>query len=149
MLTLEEIPLAPELEVLEFGDVIVNKFIVNSLEPLTRAPKLRFLKFFPKKVVDNDVTPLTKIVNLEKLEFPGNLFTTEQIAMLTAKLKNVESSVLCAYVFDESPFDFGGKILDTYIVGKGKPSLNSEIDKARIEKYKKQFEEMVKKYESE
>jgi len=149
MSSLEEIPLAPELEVLEFGDVMVDKFIVNSLKPLAKAPKLRFLEFSPKKVLDNDVAPLTKIANLEKLEFPGNLFTTEQIAMLTARLKNVESSVLCAYVINERPFDFGGKILNTYIVGKGKPSLNSEIDRARIEKYKKQFEELVKKYESE
>ncbi|MBP2643775.1 MAG: internalin related protein [Firmicutes bacterium] len=94
MHTLEEIPLAPNLEELYFGDKVWNKYILDSLEPLSRAEKLKKIIFSAKKINDNDITPLAKIKNLERLEFTSNLFSTEQIAWLTANTTSINSSIL-------------------------------------------------------
>lgn len=149
MHTLEEIPLAPALEELYFGDKVWNNYVLESLKPLSFAKNLKTLIFSAKKVIDNDVTSLTKICSLERLEFPTNLFTTEQVAWLTANVKNVNSSVLAPYLKLEHPLDYDGKKKDILVIGKRKPFLNSHKDKVRLEKYEKEFMSLVSKYSLE
>ena len=147
--TLEEIPLAPKLEELYFGDRIWNAFVAESLKPLARAEKLRSLRFTALRIVDNDITPLAEIPHLEVLEFPPKLFTIEQVAWLTSKLPHVRSSVLCPYLRLNSPFDHEGILKDVLVIGKGKPFLNSYVDQDRLEKYETQFSTLVKQYTQE
>lgn len=149
MRTLEEIPRAPRLEELYFGDKIWNAFVAESLKPLANAKMLSTLRFSALRIIDNDITPLAEIPNLEFLEFPPRLFTMEQVAWLTSQLDNVHSSVLAPYLKLESPFDHEGIIKDVLVVGKGKPFLNSYVDQDRIEKYETHFSTLVKQYAEE
>ena len=147
MHSLEDIALSQTLEELEFGNLIWDKYILESLEPLSKSGALRHLAFSAKKIADGDPFPLTQIKKLRSLYFPSNLFTTEQVAMLTVRLEHVESNSLAPYyryATEESP---DGK--DTIITGKGKPRLSFVKDAARIAKYKKEFEEMVERYRRE
>lgn len=146
MHTLEEIPLAPELEELYFGDKVWNKYVLETLKPLCYVQKLNNLVFSAKKIDDNDVTHLAKICSLRKLEFPPRLFTTEQVAWLTANVKNVNSSVLAPYLKLKHPLDYSEKKEDILVIGKRKPFLNSHQDKTRIERYEKEFFNLVAKY---
>lgn len=147
--TLEEIPLAPGLEELYFGDRIWNAFVAESLKPLAGAKMLRILRFTALRIVDNDITPLAEIPNLEVLEFPPRLFTIEQVAWLTSRLPHVQSSVLCPYLRLDSPFDHEGLMKDVLVIGKGKPFLNSYVDQERLEKYENQFSTLVQQYTQE
>lgn len=147
--TLEEIPLAPRLEELYFGDKIWNAFVAESLKPLSRAKMLKTLRFTALRILDNDITPLAEIPNLQVLEFPPRLFTMEQVAWLTSKLPHVQSSVLGPYLKLESPFDHDGLMKDVLVIGKGKPFLNSYVDQDRLEKYESQFSTLVRQYAEE
>lgn len=149
MRTLDEIPLAPRLEELYFGDRIWNAFVAESLKPLANAKMLRTLRFSALRIIDNDITPLAEIPKLKFLEFPPRLFTMEQVAWLTSQLDNVHSSVLAPFLKLESPFDHEGIIKDVLVVGKGKPFLNSYVDQDRIEKYETHFSTLVKQYAEE
>ncbi|GKX29464.1 internalin [Vallitalea longa] len=147
MHTLEEIHLAPMLEELNFGNILWSTYILLSLKPLTKCKKLRSLTFSAKKIEDNDITPLVNIENLEELEFPTNLFPTEQVALLTAKLKNVSSTVFAPYIELDSPIEHNDKNLDVLVIGKRKPYLDSKKDKKRLEKYEENFWKLVSEYE--
>ncbi|SHJ97264.1 hypothetical protein SAMN02745163_02961 [Clostridium cavendishii DSM 21758] len=149
MHTLKEIPLAPALEELYFGDKVWNKYVLESLKPLCHAQKLETLIFSAKKIDDNDINPLSKICNLKNLEFPTNLFTTEQVAWLTANTTNINSSVLAPYLKLKHPIDCDEIIKDVLVIGKRKPFLNSKQDKTRLDKYKNNFYSLVKKYREE
>lgn len=148
---LDDIVTAPNLEFLDFGNMVWDKLILDTLKPLC-ATKLKYLRFNAKKIIDNDITPIAKITTLEELVFPTRIFETEQIAWLTAKLVNVKSSSLGPYHKIDTPIKWetsrGIKMKDTYIHGKGKPFLDSNLDKNRINKYVEEFQEMVKKFSS-
>jgi hypothetical protein len=66
---------------------------------------------------------LRTMPNLEILNFPTNLYTTEQLAWLVAKLPNVQGYALRPTIkYDDN----SGK--DVLICGKRKPLLSSEED---------------------
>ncbi len=148
---IDDIVTAPNLEFFDFGNMVWNTMTLDTLKPLA-GTKLRYLQFNAKKIIDNDITPIANIKTLEELNFPTNLFETEQIAWLTAKLVNVKSSSLGPYHMIDEPLEWksssGIKMKDTFIHGKGKPFLDSHLDKKRIDKYVQEFERMVKKFNS-
>ena len=144
---LVQIPKAPALEQLSFGNMVWSKYILNSLEPLGDCTELRTLSFSAKKILDNRVQPLAKLRNLERLEFPGNMLTTEQVAWLKAHLPpDVESEKLAPYWQIEGALEISGKQKNTFIVGKRKPFLDSVKDKKRMDRYIRQFDDRVKWY---
>jgi hypothetical protein len=131
---------AISLEELEFGDKVWVKYKLETLDPLSKLGNLRRLSFSAKKIEDDRIEPLACLKGLEHITFPGNLFTTEQVAWLKAKLpETIESKVLNALWTIDKPLAIGGKAKDTFIVGKRKPFLDSNADKKRIEKYADQF----------
>lgn len=144
---LAQIPRAPALEQLSFGNMVWSKYILNSLEPLGDCTGLRTLSFSAKKLLDNRVQPLANLKKLERLEFPGNMLTTEQVAWLKVHLPpNVESKVLVPYWQIEGALEISGKQKNTFIVGKRKPFLDSVKDKKRMDRYIKQFDDRVQWY---
>lgn len=147
--SINDIVTAPNLEFFDFGNMVWDKMILDSLKPLAKT-KLKYLRFNAKKIIDNDITPIGKIMTLEELHFPTKLFEMEQIAWLTAKLDKVKSSSLGPYHRIDKPIEWkscsGVKMKDTFIHGKGKPFLDSNIDRNRINKYVQEFEQMVDKY---
>ncbi|WP_145450334.1 hypothetical protein [Gimesia panareensis] len=118
--------------------------ILDSLEPLARIRHLRKLSFSAKKIIDFRISPLAEIEHLETLWFPTNLFPTEKVAWLTARIgKKVKSEILAPYKKFTDPISSGEKQIDTFIVGKRKPSLDSRLDAKKIEKYVRKFNELT------
>lgn len=141
---LDDLALSNSLESVRFGDRIWDTLVLDTLAPIAEMMNLKTLNFSAKKIHDFRIAPLAGIVKLEELYFPGNLFPTEKVAWLTARIGHrVKSKILAPYFRNENPIDFGDKIIDTYIIGKRKPSLNFENDQKRIQKYVKKFEELV------
>ncbi|QCO42524.1 internalin [Leptospira interrogans] len=135
------------IEEIHFGNLVWTKFTVESLSPLVYCKKLKFLDFNLKKLKDNDISYLEKITELKSLHFDPNLFTTEQIAWLRAARPDIESSSLEPFRKLKNPIvDNREKTLDVIVNGKGKPSLNSDIDKVKLEKYISTFNALVEKY---
>lgn len=140
---LSDLEHASSLQELHFGDLIWNKYILNSLSPLAVCKKLKHLSFSAKKVLDGRIEPIASLQSLERLDFPTNLFTTEQVAWLKAHLPpTVESRVLAAHWKLAQPIPFNGKDKDILIVGKRKPFLDSTRDGQRLERYMSQFDAM-------
>ena len=73
---LDDIVTAPNLEILDFGDMVWSTMVLDTLKPLERT-KLKYISFKARKIVDNDITPIGNIQTLEELNFPTNLFETE------------------------------------------------------------------------
>ncbi|MCW8855976.1 MAG: hypothetical protein OQJ95_01340, partial [Kangiella sp.] len=131
------------------GDRVWSSFVLDSLSPLSNINNLRKLSFSAKKIDDFRISPIADISDLEELEFPTNLFPTEKVAWLTAKIgSKVKSSVLSPYRRIETPIISGEKQIDTFITGKRKPSLDYDVDAKRIEKYVKKFKDLVEFYKS-
>ena len=87
---------------------------------------------------------MAELQSVEQLAFPGNLFSTEQVAWLKARLPaGLKSEALQPYWKIESPLNISGKLKDTFIVGRRKPFLSSEADQARVEKYAQEFDRRV------
>src|SRR5262249_34430834 len=117
------------LEEFHFGDKIWTKYILNTLYPLRECTSLKRLSFSAKKIIDEKIEPLAYLHQLEQLSFPTRLFATEQVAWLKAHLPDtVSSKELNAYWTLENPLTISGKHKDTFIVGKGKPFLDSLKD---------------------
>jgi hypothetical protein len=144
---LRGIEFAPALESLIIGNAVWTKWIIDSLDPLSYCNSLKWLRIDLKKVLDGRIEPLTRIKNLHYIDFPKNQFTTEQVAWLKAKFSpKVSSTALAPYFRMEKGLKLQEKDLNTIITGKGKPFLNYDIDKKRIEKYTKEFNLMFNKY---
>jgi hypothetical protein len=143
MHNIDEISESPLLEELQFGDMIWNKYILNSLQPLQACSSLLSLSFSAKKILDGKIEPISYLKKIHTLKFPSNLFSTEQIAWLKAHLPDTLTSIsLQAYWTMTDPIDMNGKHKDTLIIGKGKPLLDSIQEKDRLAKYISQFDDM-------
>jgi hypothetical protein len=135
-----DLPRSKTIEEFNFGNKVWSTFVLDTLAPIAELKSLKRLSFSAKKIVDGDISPLAEIPNLEELYFPANLFTTEQVAWLTAKVgKKVKSKVL-APVVEHSKY--------VYVVGKRKPSFDIGTNQARLEKYRAKFEELLEYYKS-
>ncbi|MEJ7831564.1 MAG: hypothetical protein WKF79_01500 [Nocardioides sp.] len=138
------------LEELIFGDAVWRKSTFESLEPLASLTGLRSLSFHPKRVDDGRIQPLGSLTNLHTLSIPTNLFTTEQIAWLRARLpETVESAALAALMPLKRPLDLDGKLRDVLLIGKRKPFLSAELDAARIRKHVQSFDQMVSAFRND
>ena len=137
------------LKELILGDAVWSKTTFETLEPLASLTGLLSLSLLPKRIDDGRIQPLGSLTNLENLRIPFNLFTTEQIAWLRARLpETVESEALSALLLT-TPFDIDGKQRDVLLIGKRKPWLNSEEDAARIQKHVSRFEQLVASFRSD
>lgn len=147
--SLEQINCA-HLKELTFGNIMHVTQQIESLEPLRQLHNLQKLEFCIKKVEDGRVEPLSNIRELKSLNFPLNLFSTEKIAWLTARIGGkVQSRCLAPCYKIETPLRIGAKLKDTLIVGKGKPFLDGNIDREKIRQHEKKFELLVSEYRAD
>jgi len=136
---ISDIATTTSVEELQFGDVIWDKFILNSLNPLQSCSTIRHLSFSAQKILDGRIEPLAGMQNLESLEFPPRLFTTEQVAWLKAHLPDtVQSKQLHAYQEIRKPPLFEGFL----IIGRRKPFLDSVKGTGQLDKYFDSFNAM-------
>jgi hypothetical protein len=137
------------LKELVLGDAVWSKTTFETLEPLGTLTGLLSLSLLPKRIDDGRIQPLGSLTNLESLRLPFNLFTTEQIAWLRARLpETVESEALNALLTLTTPLEDDGKPRDVLLIGKRKPFLNSELDAARIRKHVSRFDQLVTSFRS-
>jgi len=129
------------LKTLVFGNSASGTTGIQTIESLQEISSLERLEMNPQKIQDNRAEPITKISQLNQLEFNSSLFTTEKVAWLKARLpETVKSDRLRAYVeLNEE---------NVLVVGKRKPFLNPKTDAVKIEKYVKKFESLVQHYRS-
>lgn len=146
--SLEGIEKAPRLERLYFGNAVWSTSVLKDIKPLENS-KIKEFSFGGKKIEDEDISIYTKIPKLERLDFPTNMYKTEQLAWLVAKMPNVKGYALRPYVkFDRNTTD-NEDIDDILICGKRKPFLSSDKDSERIKRYINKFEALVKQYQDE
>lgn len=147
---LDDLVAGHALEELVLGDAVWSKTTFETLEPLASLTGLLKLSLLPKRIDDGRIQPLGSLTNLESLRIPFNLFTTEQIAWLRARLpETVESEALNAVLTLTTPFEDDDKLRDVLLIGKRKPWLNSDLDAARIRKHIVRFEEMVTRFRND
>lgn len=144
---LDDLARATSLDTLVFGNAVWNKFACASLEPLAGLSGLKALAFNAKAIADGRLTPLAALTGLDELDFPTNLFRTEQLAWLRARLPaSVNATVLQACRPLRQALKLRGKSLDVLLCGKGKPFLSSTDDAARIARHAAEFEALVQRY---
>ena len=132
---LSDLRTAASLEELEFGNKVWPKFVCRSLDPLESLTRLQRLTFNAKRIEDGRIEPLAALRKLEYLGFPSNLFTTEQVAWLRARLPEAVTgpSLEPIRVFPREP-EGALREKDVLVVGKRKPWLNSKKDAERIQR---------------
>lgn len=130
------------LQHLELDVGIWGKWAIDSLDVLTHIDTLEVL-YFNTRPKDGCIAPIARIKRLKELGFANKIFTTEQIAWLTARLSGqVQSDNLSAYIkYDD--WGMGNNIL---IAGRRKPFLNEEKDAEKLVKYVAKFDVLVQKY---
>jgi hypothetical protein len=136
------------LDTLVFGNAVWNKFSIDSLEPLSAlGDTLRHLAFNAKSIGDGRIQPLARMTSLSTLDFPSNLFTTEQLAWLRAHLpSSVESTAIEPFRRLNQPLMRRGKPLDVLVSGKGKPFLSSTFDAEKLNRHVADFDAMVARF---
>ena len=138
------------LRELGFGDMIWSTSVYESLEPVGDLAGLQTLAFSAKRIEDGRVQPLGGLTGLRGLSFPTNLFTTEQVAWLRARLPaTVQGRSLAATVPVERPLEYHGKVRDVLLVGKRKPFLSSQDDERRIRRHVEEFERLVERFRTD
>lgn len=141
---LDDLRAGTELTELAIGDAIDSTSTYETLDPIGDLTTLRTLSVLPKRIDDGRIQPLGRLTGLTHLRIPANLFTTEQIAWLRARLPDhVECAFLGPLMRLDKPMELGGRRRDVLLVGKGKGFLNSELDAARIAKHVAAFEAML------
>jgi hypothetical protein len=140
--SLEGIQHAPCLERLSFGNPVFPSAVLHDLQVLVNT-KLKQFSFRGKKISVLDLEIFRTMPNLERLDFPTNFLTTEEIAWLKAKIPHLEGYSIRPYL----KFNSQDGMNDILICGKRKPSLHSIRDKERIQEYEAAFWKLVERYQ--
>lgn len=135
---------APSLQHLSFGDAVWSTSCLHDVNIL-RSCKLKSFTFSGKAIENIDLQIFADMHELEYLDFPTNLFNTEEIAQLIASSPELKGYALRPYVKFERN---NGDDKDILIVGKRKPFLNSKKHELKIKNYIKNFENLVTSYRS-
>lgn len=134
-----------ELRAFEFSGspTLSNKNTAKSLEPLAALPRLEELRLTNLKVEDDGLRPIAKCRGLKRLSV-ANTFDTEDYAFLAARMPNTACRHFNATVQIQG--DAIKRGIDTMVVGRRKPFLNSREDAVRIEMYEAAFAKLKAKH---
>lgn len=133
------------IENLEIDGGMWSKNTYETLDPLIKMTKLKNLGF-GAKLKDNRIEPISHIQNLEEISFPSNLFKSEQIAWLKARLPSgIKSHILAPYQdFTTDPST--GETIEVLINGKRKPFVNIQENPKKFENYVIEFNNAYQYY---
>ena len=116
---------------------------MKNLEWLNGLKNLKKLELWGIKLEEKNIDVLSFVPKIEEFNFDSYMFTTEQIAYMCAKFPHIKGSALCAY----NTCDAYSK--DVKVCGYRKPELSLPKDQARLDKYIKEFNELVEFYKNE
>ena len=143
--SLESLSSSSTIKDLQFGFFIHPKFEIQSLEPLTRMKSLKSLTFNAKKIREGDYKWLVQIPQLNNIQIPPGIFKVSEYAWLKSHFNGKLKTDFFDATIKTQPFDAdGGRTLDTLIIGKRRPWLDSVNDKERITQYEIKYNNMVK-----
>lgn len=143
--SLEGVQTAAALKHIRFGDKIWSSSILTDLDPLTGTKIISF-SFTGKSIEKNDIFVYKKIPTLKYLDFPTNLYTTEQIAQIMARSPQLQGYALKPFIkFERNTM----RHKDVLVCGKRKPFLSSSKDKEKIRKYTEKFNTFIDHYKNE
>lgn len=129
-------------EVSFIGDMD-GHYPMQSLEWMRGMESLERVYMRNIKLEDKDTSVLDSVPTLKRFDFPAGMFTTEQIAYMCAKYPRLEGNALCAYNTEDAILN------DVRVCGYRKPGLDLPRDRARLDKYIKEFNSLVEKYKAE
>ncbi|HZY39548.1 MAG TPA: hypothetical protein VFE53_22990 [Mucilaginibacter sp.] len=139
--SVEPIEKALNLEYLVLEGGMWKPLKIETLKPLSKLKKLQFLRLANLHVKEDGLKPVAELTNLKELML-SNQFETSDYAYLSVKLPHTKCDSFQPFIKYDKPIGNN----DTVITGKRKPFLNYENDRAKIEKYSKDFYSMVKKF---
>lgn len=142
---LDSLARCEKLEMLELGGGVWKTLRVVTLEPLRSLRALKYLSLTNIKVEDDSLHPLSDLKNLQELNL-SNQFPTEEYARLSVYLEHVHCSSFQPYESMEGKI-IGSKTI--MITGKGKPFLDPQADRQRIQRYERQFEDYQTMFRAE
>lgn len=145
--SLDELKYATSLKYLGIEGGWTKSWKIPTLKPISALKNLRHLTLMALQVGDQSLRPLSSLTGLEELEI-SNQFKTEEFAWLSTKLKSTKCDKFQPY--SNGIINKNGVLdRDVMVTGIKKPFLNSKSDKEMLDKYVKQFEKLVAKYEAE
>jgi hypothetical protein len=142
--SLDGVQHAPNLERLAFGYSVWPTSVLHDVQVLANT-NLKQFSFRGKKMTELSLEIFRTMPNLERLDFPTNLLTTEEIAWLKAKIPHLDGYSIRPYL----KFNSQDGMDDILICGKRKPSLHSTRDMDRIQKYETAFWQFVERYQKQ
>jgi hypothetical protein len=100
-LDLNTLPELPNLLGISLGGGINSTMRVESLQPLTRLPGLRYLNIYSLRSNDRSLKPLASLKHLRELKMP-NYFPMQELARLAGALPNTTGPALTPF-FSSTP----------------------------------------------
>lgn len=131
------------LETLPSGDASGKRKSVESFQPLSYLKKLRVLKLAGVRTVDNNLSSLGGLTDLQILAIP-NFFPQRELAMLSSKLPHLTSSFLAPFLPLEG--DLCNKCNSEKVMLSGSDVPNPKVICPTCRK--KKFEEIVARFET-
>jgi hypothetical protein len=138
-LDLTTLPELPQLTGLALGGGINSTMKVQSFDPLTRLPNLRYLSLYSIRSTDGSLKPLSMLRNLRDIALP-NYFSVDEFARLAGALPDTKGKVLTPFFTatdgsDKIPWGCKNCGGPRYMM-TGKPAviLCPECDKAKMDK---------------
>lgn len=137
---------------LNYGKYLQEIIIASSLwsdHPMKNLDWLKGLSLLKKlelwgiKLEEKNLGVLSFVPKMEEFNFDPYMFTTEQIAYMYAKYPHITGKALCCY----NTYDAFSK--DVKVCGYRKPELSLPKDQARLDKYIKEFNELVELYKNQ
>lgn len=120
-----------------------SPYQMQSLEWMKGMDSLEKVYMRNIKLENRDTRALDYVPNLQRFDFPAGMFTTEEIAYMCAKYPHILGDALCAYNTEDATLN------DVRVCGYRKPGLDLPRDKARLDRYVKEFDALVEKYKAE
>lgn len=131
------------LEEIIIASSIWSDHIMKNLDWLNGMNFLKKLELWGIKLKEKNIEVLSFVPKIEEFNFDSYMFTTEQIAYMCAKYPHITGSALCAY----NTCDAYSK--DVRVCGYRKPELSLPKDQERLDKYVKEFNELIELYKKE
>lgn len=126
------------LKMFSFGNFMSEYTAANSYNCFANT-NVEFLCYSGNKLLDNDLSFLHSMPELETFDFNTNCFTTEQVAWIAANFPDLKGYSLCSKIEPKGE-DY------VIIVGKRKPSLKIKGNEEKIKRYDEKFKMLVEKY---